>query len=195
MREQATGTIFRDILMQLLARVVFFVVILLPLITISKAQKVEGIQPPGNVIVDARWADGLNEDVDLWVQAPGDVPVGYSNKGGLIFNLLRDDLGSFGDPTNLNLETAYSRGIPPGEYTVNLHLYRHTTAVLPLPVEVTVTVRPDGKDAEVILHKTVALKFEGQELTVFRFRLSAKGELDDSSVTDLFKPLRAKEMK
>jgi xanthosine utilization system XapX-like protein len=26
------------------------------------------------------------------VQAPGDVPVGYSNKSGGVFNLLRDDL-------------------------------------------------------------------------------------------------------
>jgi hypothetical protein len=25
----------------------------------------------GNVIVEVRWADGLNADVDLWMQAPG----------------------------------------------------------------------------------------------------------------------------
>ena len=29
----------------------------------------------------------LDADVDLWVQAPNDTPVGYSNKGGDFFNL------------------------------------------------------------------------------------------------------------
>jgi hypothetical protein len=49
--------------------------------------------------------------VDLWVQAPGDIPVGYSNKGGLIMNLLRDDLGT-NDPTPLLYENQYSHGVP-----------------------------------------------------------------------------------
>ena len=56
-------------------------------------------------------------------QAPGDVPVGYSNKSGKIFNLLRDDLGSQ-DITDYNYEVAYTRGTPGGEYVVNLHMYR-----------------------------------------------------------------------
>ena len=58
---------------------------------------------PGNVIIEAQWADKLDADVDLWVQAPGDVPVGYSNKSGAVFNLLRDDLGRAHDITDLQL--------------------------------------------------------------------------------------------
>ena len=79
-------------------------------------------------MVEANWPPELDSDVDLWVQAPGDVPVGYSNKGGAVFNLLRDDLGQQLDLSGLNYETAYSRGIVPGEYTVNLHLYRNRAA-------------------------------------------------------------------
>jgi len=41
-------------------------------------------------------SDAALAHVDLWVQAPGDVPVGYSNKSGGVLNLLRDDLGKEG---------------------------------------------------------------------------------------------------
>ena len=85
------------------------------------------------MIVEVRWPDQLDSDVDLWVQAPGDVPVGYSNKGGAIFNLLRDDLGQRADATGMNYEVSYSRGIPPGEYMVNVHLYRNAAGVMPDP--------------------------------------------------------------
>jgi hypothetical protein len=80
----------------------------------AKSSEVEGVAAPGNVIIEAQWGDQLDADVDLWVQAPSDVPVGYSNKSGRIFNLLRDDLGRAQDVTDYNHETAYSRGTPAG---------------------------------------------------------------------------------
>ena len=81
----------------------------------------------------------MDSDVDLWVQAPGDLPVGYSNKGGAVFNLLRDDLGHQLDLSGLNYESSYARGIVPGEYTVNLHLYRNRAADSDVPVTVIVS--------------------------------------------------------
>src|SRR5713226_1834152 len=59
----------------------------------KKAEESSGAKQPGNVIIELRWDRTIDADVDLWVQGPGDVPVGYSNKGGAIFNLVRDDLG------------------------------------------------------------------------------------------------------
>ena len=47
-------------------------------------------------------SDAALAHFDLWVQAPGDVPVGYSNKSGGVFNLLRDDLGKAKDMTDGN---------------------------------------------------------------------------------------------
>jgi hypothetical protein len=88
----------------------------------NNASETDNIQAPGNVIIEAQWADKLDADVDLWVQAPGNVPVGYSNKSGEVFNLLRDDLGKVHDITDLNYEVAYSRGTPGGEYVVNVHM-------------------------------------------------------------------------
>ena len=147
------------------------------------------VQP--SVIVEITWPSGWNTDVDLWVQAPGDVPVGYSNKGGLIFNLLRDDLGRVGDPTDINYEIAFSRGIPPGEYTVNVHLFRNAEGTLPVPVNAVVSVKPKPQaQARQILASKVALTRHGQELTVFRFTLDEEGALEPGSVHSLHKPLR-----
>ena len=126
-------TVFRDVIMLTLAGFIVIVLLLLPHINpVAKTDLVA--EPPGNVIVELRWPDELDADVDLWVEAPGDAPVGYSNQGGLVFNLLRDDLGRVSDPLELNYETAFSRGVPAGEYTVNVHLYRNRTPHYPVPV-------------------------------------------------------------
>ena len=186
-----SGTVFRDVITLALCGFVAIVVLLLPhLNPPAQASAVEGISAPGNVIVEVKWPDGRDADVDLWVQAPGDVPVGYSNKGGAIFNLLRDDLGRFGDPTNLNYEISYSRGLPPGEYVANVHLYRNADGQ-PVDVEMTVSVKATvNENARPLLATTLKLRREGEELTGLRFKLDADGNLVPSSTHNLFKQLR-----
>jgi hypothetical protein len=189
--EDDSGTVFRDVITLALAGFVAVVMLLLPHLNPPGAPGAPGAEPPGNVIVELRWPDGLDADVDLWVQAPGDVPVGYSNKGGRRFNLLRDDLGQRLDATDLNYEIAYSRGIEPGEYTVNVHLYRDLAAVHPVPTTVTVSVKGGiDEPARQILLGEADLTREGQELTVFRFRLDGSGNLVPGSVNSLERPLR-----
>ena len=143
------------------------------------------------MIVEVRWPDEIDADVDLWVQAPGDRPVGYSNKGGAVFNLLRDDLGKRADVTGPNYETSYSRGVLPGEYTVNLHLYRNPSGVYPVPVTVVTSVKAHTEQsARQLLASEVLLVGEGEELTVYRFELSEAGDLVGGSVHSLYKSLR-----
>lgn len=190
--DDSSGTIFRDVIMLALMGFVVIVVLLLPHINPSKFDENVDINPPGNVIVEIRWPDELDTDVDLWVQGPGDVPVGYSNKGGVLFNLLRDDLGFSGDVTKINYENSFSRGIVEGEYTINLHLYRNRSGVMPIEVIVVVSVKenPDAGTKQ-ILTRTVELQSVGEELTVFRFELDKNGKLDPESVHDLPKSLRS----
>lgn len=186
------GTVFRDVIMLALAGFVAMVMLLLPHIQPPGEANEDTTDPPGNVIIEMRWPDGLDSDVDLWVEAPGDQPVGYSNKGGLIFNLLRDDLGKRADATGMNYEVSYSRGIVPGEYTVNVHLYRNTAQVLPIPVTVVTSVQKNAREsARQLLATRIELSREGQELTVFRFQLSEDGELVPGSVHSLQRGLRA----
>jgi hypothetical protein len=186
-----TGTVFRDTIMLALAGFVALVILMLPYLNPKQTKSAENVEPPGNVIVEARWPDDLDSDVDLWVQAPGDVPVGYSNKGGAAFNLLRDDLGRRADATEMNYEVSYSRGIPPGEYTVNLHLYRNTARVVPIPVTIVASVKKTMQEsARQLLATRIDLKREGQELTVFRFAIDEDGDLVPGSVTSLQRPIR-----
>ena len=190
--EDVNGTVFRDVITLALCGFVAVVILLLPhLNPKQEAQAAVANAVPGNVMVEARWADELDTDVDLWVQAPGDVPVGYSNKSGVIFNLLRDDLGRNADPTQLNYEVSYSRGVPPGEYAVNLHMYRNKSKIAPVKVTVVTSVkRPNAESAKQILTSSIDLMAENQETTVYRFKLTEAGELVPGSVNSLPKPLR-----
>ncbi|EWY37647.1 hypothetical protein N825_16480 [Skermanella stibiiresistens SB22] len=191
--EDQTGTLVaRDMLTLLLCGFVACAVLAVPFMNDPKkadAQTSGSINPPGNVIVDAQWPDNWRTDVDLWVQAPGDTPVGYSNKGGLIMNLLRDDLGS-NNPTPLRYENQFSRSVPPGEYTINLHLFRNLEAKYPVPVDVTVRCSAE-QNARNVVNTRVQLDREGQELTALRFRLDEQCNLAPNSVHSVFKPLRS----
>lgn len=185
-------TVFRDIIFLALAGFVAIVLLLLPHLNPPAKADAE-TNSPGNVIVELRWPDDLNSDVDLWVEAPGDKPVGYSNKGGVSFNLLRDDLGNLADATRMNYEVSYSRGVPQGEYTVNVHLYRNLSGAATIPVTVVISVKPsEDAPAKQILATGIDLQHEGQEITAFRFSLDEKGRLISGSVHDLPRPLRSR---
>jgi len=190
--EDDGGTVFRDVIMLALAGFVAMVILLLPHLNPPGEAAEQTTEPPGNVIVEVRWPDELDSDVDLWVEAPGDTPVGYSNKGGAIFNLLRDDLGHKRDATEVNYEVSYSRGIPPGEYTVNLHLYRNAGGILPIPVTVVTSVKQEtNQRPRQLLSSKVELDREGEEITVYRFQLTERGTLVPGSVHSLQRDLRA----
>jgi hypothetical protein len=189
--DDETGTVFRDVIMLALAGFIAMVILMLPHLNPRGKAAEADTEAPGNVIVEARWPDELDSDVDLWVEAPGDVPVGYSNKGGAVFNLLRDDLGTRVDATDINYEVSYARGIVAGEYTVNLHLYRNPSAVLPISVTVVTSVKktPDARARQLLASK-IELGREGEERTVYRFRLDAHGDLEPGSVHSLPRHLR-----
>lgn len=191
--DDSASTVFRDVIMLALAGFITLVLLILPHIN-PKAKTAETARAPGNVIIELRWPDEVNADLDLWVQGPGDMPVGYSNKGGAVFDLLRDDLGHAGDLTGLNYEFTYSRGVPAGDYTVNAHLYRLHESLDTVPATLVVSVKAaSDKSAKQVLSTKVALTRQGQELTAFRFSLDNDGALVPGSVHDLPKALRARQ--
>jgi hypothetical protein len=185
--------VFRDLILLMLTGFVTVAVLMLAHINPkAAAASAKHTAPPGNVMVEANWPPAMDSDVDLWVQAPGDVPVGYSNKGGAVFNLLRDDLGHQLDLSGLNYESSYSRGVVPGEYTVNLHLYRNRATNPAVPVTVIISSKPSSdQPARQILISKVDLDREGQERTVFRFKLTETGTVVPGSVHSLQRPLRS----
>ena len=162
--EDTWGTVFRNVILLALIGFVAMVIMLLSHIT-TKKQEAEDHK------------------------APCKVPVGFWNLGGTTFNLLRDDLGGEDDATNENYEISYSRGSPPGEYVVNVHMYGPLPYGVTNPVNVVVSVKPKYGDVRQLLETTINLTRRNQEETAYRFRLTAEGELVPDSVSTPNRPL------
>jgi hypothetical protein len=183
------ATLFRDLLMNMLLGLVGTCILLLIAVSVvKKATTTEDqITPPGNVTVIATWKEGPI-DVDLWTKGPTDEHgVGYTGKNGNLFDLLRDDLGNDADGTPLNFETAFSRGLPDGEYIVNVHCF---TCDGQFPIVVNVKVQVAGPNGMVTVFNGDVTMFEiKQELTVVRFTV-VNGKVDPASVNNFFISLR-----
>jgi len=178
------GTVFRDVLMLTLVGFIAMVVLMLPHLSKSEEQTEEQ-KAPGSVVVEIHWPGDMPADVDLWVQAPNDIPVGFFNQNGTHFNLLRDDLGVEGDASGKNYEISYSRGIVAGEYVVNVHQYGPVEPGVTVPVNVIVSVRQQYDTLRQVLDSRVELYKKNQEETAFQFRLTEKGDVVEGSVNTL----------
>jgi hypothetical protein len=190
--DEETLTVWLDTALLMLGGFVLMTVLMMTVINPpAKSAETAGEPSPGNVIVEAQWRDNLDADVDLWVEGPGDRPVGYSNKNGRIFNLLRDDLGMAQDMTAANYEIAYSRGMPAGEYVVNVHLYRVVGSMEPVEVRLVASRRTDeAAQAQQLATATVRLLHLNDQVTAFRFDLDDEGSIVPGSMSTLYKELR-----
>lgn len=190
MDDEVENVVFRDFPLLLLMGFVVLIVLLIPFIA-NPAKNKEGDVRVGSVIVEISWPEGWNTDVDLWVRAPGERSVGYSNKAGILFNLLRDDLGMRGDTTPENSEIAATRGIVAGEYVANVHLYGNQDRRFPVPVSSRIRVIPAAGKPYLVDQREVMLYQLGEEVTLYRFRLTAEGAFVPGSGTILHEPLRS----
>jgi hypothetical protein len=190
--DEETLTVWLDTALLMLGGFILMTVLMLSLVNPpAKSAETVGEQAPGNVIIEAQWADSLDADVDLWVKAPGDKAVGYSNKSGAVFNLLRDDLGQAQDITDNNYEVAYSRGLPAGEYVANVHMYRGVGVTYPVAVKVIARVKPTAEEsAQELVTATIQLRHENDQVTAFRFQLDGHGRLVAGSTNSVYKELR-----
>ena len=197
---ESGDTLFRDVLSLALLGFIAIIVLLLPHINPKGVENASNAPISGNLIVEINWPNEKQVDVDLWLQAPKDVVVGFSNKGGAIFNLLRDDLGRMLDLSSINHEIAYTRGITAGEYTINAHLYRSNARTPPpIKVETTISIKKFKEDGSPfvapLLFTTAHLEHQGQEITMVRFQLTEEGTLVKNSVHSLYRQLRTKQIK
>lgn len=183
-----TNILFRDLYGITL---VLFIGLVALLMTLEKAQSSQDgeVKSPGNLTANISWTEG-HIDVDLWVDGPGEiVPVGYSNKGGVLWNLLRDDLGNIPDYTKLNYENAYTRGVPPGDYRINVDCFH--CPLVPVEVLLEVALKTAAEDsAKVVATSSITLTADNQEKTALAFTVLADGTVDPASLSTIFAPLR-----
>ena len=187
--EEQSDTVFRDVTLLALSGFIAIVLLLLPWLNLKTKQELIK-EPVGSVIIELFWPKDIDADLDLWVKGPNDGPVGYSKPSGVIFNLLRDDRGMTGDYTPLNYEISFTRGISPGEYQANVHLFKHDANRSKIQATVSASlVTPDREYRKQILEKSIYLIKEGKEKTVLRFKLDNNFKLISGSVNSLRKSL------
>ncbi len=174
-------TLIRDILSNFLLGLTALVVLVLAQINPVARGNPDALPPPGNIAVLVCWPSGPI-DVDTWLGAPNDKPVGYSRKSGTVWALLRDDMGTVNDVSPTNCESAFARATPAGEYGINLHGYS-----LPGTVNVHVEISLNGS---LLVSTNMDVKPK-QERTVIRFTLDGKGDLVSGSESKVFKELRS----
>jgi len=176
-----TPVLVRDLLMNMLLGLTALVVLVLAQINpIAKDQ--ESLPPPGTIAVLACWPPGP-VDVDVWVSDPKDTkPVGYSRKSGLVWSLLRDDMGIVNDDSPINCESAFARSTPAGEFVVNIHGYSVPAASVTVHIEVAL-------NGNFLTKADMDLRPK-QERTVIRFKLDGQGNLIPGSENKVFKPVR-----
>jgi hypothetical protein len=176
---------FIDMLFNTLIGFVFLFIVAWLLINPDNQKK--NTDAKGEFLITVTWPDKNLDDIDTWVQDPTENIVSFYKKESGFMHLDRDDLGSIGDSitredgsvteVHTNREVVTIRGIIPGEYVVNLHMYSKRTTE---PTTATVDIVKLNPYSTVGNFK-VLLTETKQEVTVLRFEVDATGKITDTS--------------
>jgi hypothetical protein len=190
-RRASYETALNDIVWNTLLGFVGLFVCAVLLISITKKEQETLVRTEGQYAVVIRWIDGSADDVDLYVRDPKGNIAYFQNRDVGLMHLEHDDLGKKSDSIQTkygnvavekNEERIILRGVIPGEYAVNVHMYNKED---PKPTAVTVILyRLEGDDKEVVSKERVLVQ-RGDESTAFRFSIKEDGSFDDKSVNEI----------
>lgn len=182
-KNYSSQTSFLDLLFNsLLAFVAFFALAILMIKkqddeTPSVINKVE-------YMVSVVWPPDLNNDIDIYMLDPLGNIVYFNRREDGLMHLDRDDVGAKNDEIVLpdgnkftykeNREIINIRGIIPGEYIVNLHLFSRREKDKSTPVVVKLEKMNPYKT---IMVKELVFNEAGEERTVFRFVIDKAGNV------------------
>lgn len=182
-RSSPLGVGFTDLLFNaLLGFVVMFV---LAFLLINPVARTGAVDAKAEFLITLAWPDGRREDVDLYVEDPSGNLVWFRAREAGLMHLDRDDLGRSNDVIQvggreivnpINQEVVSIRGIQPGEYVVNLHLYR---AERDQPVPAAVKVEKLNPKVEIVFYGEVVLARQSEERTAVRFAVRSDGSVGD----------------
>jgi hypothetical protein len=182
-RHSGIGVGFTDLLFNALLG--FVVMFILAFLLINPIARTGAVDPKAEFLITLIWPDGRPEDVDLYVEDPADNLVWFRQREAGLMHLDRDDLGQRNDlievagrkiANPLNQEIVSIRGIVPGEFVVNVHLYRtHDGGSVPA----TVKVEKLNPKVELVFYGSVTLEEQGDERTAVRFTVGTDARVRD----------------
>ena len=173
---------FIDILFNILIGFAFLFII--AFILIKPEAKKEDFERKAEFVIILEWPLDRMEDVDLWVSDPQGATCSFRTPRVNLMHLDKDDLGTRNDTVivngkqvviKINREVTTIRGIVPGEYIVNAHLYSNYGSSKPFPVTIEVIkVNPAYK---VVFKGEKEFTRRGQEETFVRFKIDHEGNV------------------
>jgi hypothetical protein len=183
-RSSEIGVAFTDLLFNALFG--FVVMFVLAFLLINPIARTGAVDAKAEFLITLSWPDGRSEDVDLYVEDPSGNLVWFRAREAGLMHLDRDDLGRINDVIQitgreivnpLNQEVVSIRGIQPGEYVVNLHLYRAAADARSVPAMV--KVEKLNPKVEIVFYGEIVLAPPSDERTAVRFSLRADGSVAD----------------
>lgn len=175
---------FTDMLFNMLLGFVFLFII--AFILINPITKKSDAPKKAEYLIVIEWDDDKNDDIDLWVRDPAGNVISFINRTGGLLNLEKDDLGRSNDAVvmpdgtvkvlNINREVVTVRGIVPGVYNVQAHVYsrkswKEETEEGTITVKV-IKVNPYGE----VYMGTKMYNIKGQQITLLNFKLDKDGK-------------------
>lgn len=188
MKNYFKGTSFLDLLFNIL--LLFFALFILAYTQIRVIEVKGKIETKAEFVVTLTWDADSIDDIDLWVIDPLQETVFFRRKSHGMTHLDRDDRGDAYDAITLpngqvvkyeyNQEITTIRGIIPGEWIVNLHMYHKRTDK---PAHVNVTVVKLNPEYKEICKKDLIMAVPKEEVTIVRFTVEPDGTV--SNLSDL----------
>ena len=199
-----TSTSMMDTLFNLL--IIFISLFLLSMMMVNPKKKEQAAQTTkAEFLITLEWDKESKDDVDLHVMDPAKNKCFFSRREQGLMNLDRDDLGKENDVIitpygtfkfDENREMISLRGgTIPGEYVVNVHLYRKDGTALDDGTvsddksrKINVWVTLEKMNPYILQYKrTITITRQGEERTMFRFVVDDKGVV--SNVNELNKSI------
>jgi hypothetical protein len=158
------------------------------LLIVSPFKSQDGLEHKAEFIISVEWDPESDDDVDSYLQDPNGNIVNFQRREDGLMHLDRDDLGKRNDQAKMkdgeeitfseNIENVSIRAIMPGEYTFNVHMYSKRDLDVE-EREVSIKVIKINPTLKTVASKKVILKETGDEVTVFRFTVTADGGVTD----------------
>jgi hypothetical protein len=186
---------FLDLLFNIMLAFVFLFVVAFVLINNNQKKTIE---PKAEMMIILTWPDYAADDIDIWLQHPNGQPIWWMNKNGGLVNLERDDLGLPNDITTtpdgyikinpINREVIIFRGLVPGVYQANVHVFakrgpdlrmsrEQIDKIVPLPYKVQVELVRLNPAYQSVTKVELLLEQQGQELSAFGFTILPDGTI------------------
>ena len=179
-RQYHSNLPFVDLLFNVLIGFVFLFIV--SFLLINPIAKRADIEVKAEFLITVMWPDDLEDDVDTYVEDPVGNLVWFRSREPGLMHLDRDDLGKRNDEVTTaagtilfpeNREIVTLRGVVPGEYIINIHMY-FKVGQEPVPVTIQIDkINPYS----VVLRETIELKNKGDEVTVARFSVKSNGDV------------------